>query len=396
MSSGPPADGFEADGGAIEPDATEADAEDAEARADATEGEAEDSDANATDADAEADADTRAEVDADAADTTDAHDPLAGIDLNDAATAKDAWLELSVAADHEAVEAVSEILSRAAPGGTSVEPAFELVEDGLAARIDIARPALVRAYLPVLSPAAVRDAVAQADRELGHLQAFGLRPIGDLSTRLVRETDWANAWKAHFPVLRVGQRIVIRPTWRRHRRLPGDVVLALDPGMAFGTGLHPTTRLCLASLESLADRGLIAGARIADIGSGSGILSIAAGMLGAKSILAVDIDPIAVEASAANARRNRLGRVVRAREGSAPTGEGPFDVVLANLVASLLVLLADGLLADLRPGGTLLASGIFINREAEVVAAFESRGLAVARRWSEGDWAALEAVRPVA
>jgi ribosomal protein L11 methyltransferase len=320
--------------------------------------------------------------------------PLDGIDLAAAAAAKDAWLELSVASDHEAVEAVSEILSRAAPGGTSVEPAYELVEDGLAARIDIARPALVRAYLPVLSAAAVRDAVAQADRELGHLQAFGLRPIGDLSARIVHEADWANAWKVHFPVLRVGQRIVIRPTWRRHKRQPGDVVLALDPGMAFGTGLHPTTRLCLAALESLADRGAIEGARITDIGSGSGILAIAAGLLGAASVLAVDVDPIAVEASGANARRNKLARVIRAREGSAPTGEGPFDIVLANLIASLLVQLVDGLVADLRPGGTLLASGIFANREAEVVAAFESRGLQIARRYTEGDWVALEALRP--
>jgi len=322
------------------------------------------------------------------------HDLLDGIDLAAAAAAKGAWLELSVAADHEAVEAVSEILSRAAPGGTSVEPAFELIEDGLAARVDIARPAMVRAYLPVLSASAVRDATAQADRELGHLQAFGLRPIGDLSARLVHEADWANAWKVHFPVLRVGERIVIRPTWRRHKRQAGDVVLALDPGMAFGTGLHPTTRLCLAALESLADRGAIEGARVVDVGSGSGILSIAAGLLGARSILAVDVDPIAVEASAANARRNKLTRRIRAREGSAPTGEGPFDIVLANLIASLLVVLADGLVEDLRPGGTLLASGIFANREAEVVAAFEARGLVIARRYNEGDWVALEVVRP--
>jgi len=194
-------------------------------------------------------------------------------------------------------------------------------------------------------------------------------------------------------VLRVGRRIVIRPSWRRHRRAPDDVVLALDPGMAFGTGLHPTTRLCLASLESLADRGALAGARVLDVGSGSGILSIAAARLGAASVLAVDVDPIAVEASAANVRRNRLACRVRVREGSAPTGERPFDVVLANLIASLLVQLADGLVADLRPGGTLLASGIFANREAEVVAAFASHGLAIARRWSEGDWVALEAMR---
>jgi ribosomal protein L11 methyltransferase len=321
-------------------------------------------------------------------------DPLAGLDLAAAAATMGAWLELSVAADHEAVEAVSEILSRAAPSGTSVEPAFDLVEDGLAARVDTARPALVRAYLPVLAPGPVRAAVEQADRELGHLQAFGLRPIGDLRTRLVHEADWANAWKAHFPVLRVGQRIVIRPTWRRHRRQPGDVVLALDPGMAFGTGLHPTTRLCLAALESLADRGAVAGARVLDVGSGSGILSIAAGLLGAASVLAVDVDPIAVEASSANARRNRLARRIRVREGSAPSGEGPFDLVLANLIASLLVTLADGLREDLRPGGTLLASGIFADREAEVAAAFGARGLSVARRWAEGDWVALEAVRP--
>ena len=331
--------------------------------------------------------------------------PLTGIDLDAAAATPGSWLELSVAADHEAVEAVSEILARAAPGGTSVEPAFELVDEGLGARVDFARPAMVRAHLPVLDVAAIRTAVARVDRDLGHLQAFGMRPIGDLAAAIVLEADWANAWKAHFPVLRIGRRIVIRPTWRRHRRQPDDVVLALDPGMAFGTGLHPTTRLCLAALESIADRGLLGrrgadggadggAARVLDVGSGSGILSIAAAKLGAASVLAVDVDPIAVEASAANARRNRLSRLVNAREGSAPSGEGPFDVVLANLIASLLITLADGLVADLRPGGTLIASGIFVTREEAVVEAFAARGLQVASRWAEGDWVALELRRP--
>jgi len=304
-----------------------------------------------------------------------------------------AWLELAVEADVEAVEAVSEILGRVAPDGTSVEPGFELTDEGLGARLDPTRPAIVRAYLPARGGAALETAVAGVTEALGHLQAFGLRPIGELRTRIVDEADWAEAWKAHFPVLRVGHRIVVRPTWRRHRREPGDVVLALDPGMAFGTGLHPTTRLCLAAIESLADRGVLAGTRTLDVGCGSGILAIAAVRLGASTALGVDIDPIAIEATVANARRNRLARRVRALVGSLPSGERAFDVVLANLIAGVLIPLATTLHDELVPGGTLLASGIIADREPEVRVAFEAAGLAVRARSIEGDWIALEAVR---
>ncbi len=309
------------------------------------------------------------------------------------------WVELSVAADIEAVEAVSEILTRFAPGGTSVEPGFGLIDEGLGAVVDRTKPAIVRAYLPGLDPAAVESAIWDATTALGHLQAFGLRPIGDLQTRLVHEDDWAESWKSHFPVLRVGRRLVIRPTWRRHTKHPDDVVLSLDPGMAFGTGLHPTTRLCLGALEILADEGLLARglgrggtARVVDVGCGSGILAIAAAKLGAREILAVDTDPIAVEATVANARRNAQTRKLGVRQGSVPTGEGPFDLVLANLIASLLVQLAGPLRAELTPGGRILASGIFRDREGDVCAAFEAAGLRLGRRWAEEDWVALEAI----
>jgi ribosomal protein L11 methyltransferase len=309
------------------------------------------------------------------------------------------WIELSVAADIEAVEAVSEILTRHAPGGTSVEPGFGLVDEGLGAVVDPSRPAIVRAYLPGVDAAGARQAIEEAAKALGHLQAFGLRPIGELAIRLVREAAWAEAWKSHFPVLRVGRRLVIRPTWRRHRRQPGDVVLSMDPGMAFGTGLHPTTRLCLAALETLADEGLLAGApgsggaRVLDVGCGSGILAIAAGKLGARELLGVDPDPIAVEATAANARLNGLSRRIHVRRGSVPTGEPAFNLVLANLIASLLVQLAPALRAEMAPGARLLASGIFHDREGDVRAAFETAGLTLARRWAEEDWVALEATR---
>jgi ribosomal protein L11 methyltransferase len=271
------------------------------------------------------------------------------------------WVEISVEADSEAVEAVSEILGRVAPSGTSVEPGFELVDEGLGARVDAARPAIVRAYVEATDPEAVERTIEEVTQALGHLQAFDLRPIGEVTARLVDEADWAEEWKRHFPVLRVGRRLVIRPTWRRHRAANDEVVLALDPGMAFGTGLHPTTRLCLAALEGLADRGALDGRHLLDVGCGSGILAIAGVRLGAASGLGVDTDPIAVEATAANARRNRISDRIRAREGTLPTGEGPFEVVVANLIASLLARLAGVLRAELAPGGTLLASGIFVD-----------------------------------
>jgi ribosomal protein L11 methyltransferase len=305
-----------------------------------------------------------------------------------------AWLELAVEADLEAVEAVSEILGRVASGGTTVEPAFDLVEEGLGARVDPTRPATVRGYVPARDPAAAEAAAAEVADALGHLQAFGLRTIGDLQTRIIHEEDWAAAWKAYFPVLRIGRRLVIRPTWRRHRRQPDDVVIAMDPGMAFGTGLHPTTRLCLAALEPLAEDGTLADARILDVGCGSGVLAVAALLLGGASAVGVDIDPIAIESTLANARRNGLTRRVTARVGSLPTGDPPVDVVLANLIAGVLVPLAPLLHDALRPGGTLIASGIFIDREAEVRAAFEAAGLVVGDRTAEGEWIALRAERP--
>jgi ribosomal protein L11 methyltransferase len=293
-----------------------------------------------------------------------------------------------VEADSEAVEAVSEILARVAPGGTTIEPGFELVDEGLGARIDPNRPATVRAYVPAFDAAATQRATATVAEALGHLQAFGLRPIGDLRTRVVNEADWATAWQEHFHVLHLGRRLVIKPSWRRHRRVDDQVVIDLDPGMAFGTGLHPTTRLCLQALEDRAERGPLG--RVLDVGCGSGILSIAAVKLGGTRALGLDIDPVAIEATLANARHNRVGKRVRAREGSIPSGEGPFDTVLANLIAGVLIEIAAELAAELAPGGTVIGSGIFIDREAATRGSLEAAGFEITGRWAESDWVALE------
>jgi len=317
---------------------------------------------------------------------------------DDGTSAAGTWLELEIECDQEAVEAVSEILSRATSGGVSVEQPFRTEQEGLAAEPIPGAPATVRAYVPALDLAEAESAIADVRARLGHLTAFELRPIGGLQVREVHEEDWASAWKEHFPVMRVGRHFVIKPTWREYDPAPADLIIALDPGMAFGTGLHPTTRLCLAGLEEWAEAGLVAGASVLDVGSGSGVLAVGAALLGAGPVLAVDTDPIAVAATEENAARNEVA--VTAARGSVPVDGGPFDLVLANLVASVLVSLADHLAASVQPGdgtpgsgGRLLASGIFADREAEVRDAFGEAGLRVVGRRQETDWVALDAER---
>lgn len=316
------------------------------------------------------------------------------------------WLELSVQVDNEAVEAVSELMARYGyNGGVVVEPAWTPGGEGPEFSYDAARPSVVKTYLPL--DAQAEDTRQRIEQALWHLGQ--MRPVGQLQARTVEEEDWANAWKQHYSVLRVGERTVVVPSWLEHAAAPGDVVLNLDPGMAFGTGLHPTTQLCLRLLE----RHALPGRRVLDLGTGSGILAIAAAKLGAGPVLALDNDPVAVEVAAENIARNGVAGAVRAAEGSLGAGtamghwltgdfgEGAgeqaaataparqFDLIAANLIAKVLVILAADLAAALAPGGVLVSSGIIDTREADVAAAFEAAGLRQAERHVEGEWVAL-------
>jgi ribosomal protein L11 methyltransferase len=172
-------------------------------------------------------------------------------------------------------------------------------------------------------------------------------------------------------------------------------VIKLDPGMAFGTGLHPTTRLCLQGIEAWHEQNLMGDARVLDVGTGSGILAIACARLGG-SVLAIDIDPLSIETTVHNAELNSLSEVIRAQQGSLPLPEPrQFHLVVANLIAGVLIDLAEHLYASTWPDGRMLASGVFHEREAEVVAAFEAAGFSMIGRRADGDWLALEATRGV-
>lgn len=300
------------------------------------------------------------------------------------------WLELSVEADVEAVEAVSEILGRIAEG-TAVQPTRLLRDpaDELAAREDPTAPFVVTAH--VADGPDARHAVDAIERALWHLQAFGLRPVGDLRVREVDDADWTDAWKRHYVSQRIG-RVVIVPSWVAHDAAPGDAVVTLDPGMAFGTGLHPTTRACLGLLQEVEPMP----ARILDVGCGSGVLALAALRLGASSAVGYDTDALAVEAARANAERNGLAEQLDVRHGSLPdAAEERFPLVLANLVAALLVDLAPRLAAHVETGGVLVAGGIVAGRADEVIEALRAAGLDLAEKRDDGEWVALrlEAVR---
>jgi ribosomal protein L11 methyltransferase len=300
------------------------------------------------------------------------------------------WLELTVEADVEAVEAVSEVLGRVA-AGTAVRPTRLIRDPGdeLSAREDPSAPYEVTAHIP--DDESASEAVKATERALWHLQAFGLRPVGELRVRGVDDANWLERWKEGYATQRIGS-VVIVPSWLDEPLGPDEVAVRLDPGMAFGTGLHPTTRGCLTLLQQTGPMP----PRVLDVGSGSGILALAALRLGAGWVDCLDTDAEAVRSTLANAQANGLADRLTAAEGtllSAPAG-APYPLVLGNLVAAVLVELAPRLVAHLARGGTLIAGGIIMERQDEVEAALRSAGLVVAERIRDGDWVSLRGQRP--
>ncbi len=300
------------------------------------------------------------------------------------------WIEVTLRVDGEAAEVTAELLQKYGYQGVAIEhegiPPDKLDEDQIPPPTHLA----VRAYIPDDSRA--DETKTQLEQALGYMNM--MYPMPTPIYRMVEETDWAEAWKAHYHPLRIGRRLVIRPLWTEVELGADDVEVALDPGMAFGTGTHPTTQLCLEAIEALMPLGV----NVLDLGTGSAILAIAAAKLGAASVLALDIDPIAVEAAAKNVEQNGVSDKITVQEGSLSsviTSARRFDFMLCNILARIIIQMCDEHLGDtIRPGGLGIFSGIIVDQADDVEAALRKTGLDPYARRIQGDWVVIEARRP--
>ncbi|WP_418790696.1 50S ribosomal protein L11 methyltransferase [Phosphitispora sp. TUW77] len=308
------------------------------------------------------------------------------------------WREISVETEPEAVEAVCAILINCGAAGVSIEDPY-LVKKHIAENVWDAYEfsddminreyVLVNAYLPV--DIRLDERISLLRERLNELDSdFFPGAIRGTGFSQVREEDWANSWKAFYKPVSISKRIVIKPTWEDYQKKPGELVIALDPGMAFGTGTHPTTVMCLRFLEDIIHGGEI----VLDIGTGSGILAIAAGLLGAGEVRAVDYDLVAVTAAAENVALNKLDHKIKVMEGNLLDGvSGQTDILIANIVADVIIRLCPDAVRVLNKGGLFIASGIIDIRSEEVLEAAREAGFVIKEVGREGEWVSFLAAR---
>lgn len=300
------------------------------------------------------------------------------------------WLEVSVTTDGEAAEAIAEVLQPLAYSNSVV---LEQKADANSLEEDALEP-----YVTVKIFRPGNEDTPEFRRRVEEILYFLglLYPIPAPVFRELQEEDWANAWKDHYRPFRVGKRLWIQPSWVENGYVteggdyvrPGDIVLTLDPGMAFGTGLHPTTQLCLQAAEMV----IRPGHRVLDVGTGSGILAIAAARLGASQMLAVDTDPIAVQAAQENAALNHVQDAITVLTGSlGVVPAGKWDVIFVNILAPVIIKLLtnDGLMNYLGDSGRVIFSGIIDQQLPDVEAALSQAGGAIQQKLFIRDWATL-------
>ncbi|MEX1019763.1 MAG: 50S ribosomal protein L11 methyltransferase [Litorilinea sp.] len=315
----------------------------------------------------------------------------------------DEVLEISVVVDSEAAEAVSELFNRynggdydsdseagEAAGGGAVIEATGFDDDQRP--LQEGHQLVVKTYF---KPGPRGEEIRQKIEE-GLWRLSLIYPMPEPQVRVIREEDWAHAWKKFYKPMRIGARILLKPSWEAAETQPDDIVIELDPGMAFGTGMHPSTRLCIAALEDCVEPGQ----EMLDVGTGSGILAVVAIKLGAARVFATDIDPLAVRVTRENAALNGLAidadGPIHVEQGSVPAGMAHrFPVVVANILPNILIKLMDSaygnppLTEPLAPGGIIIMAGIIEEHAPEVIETAARYGLNLVDTKRESDWVAL-------
>lgn len=304
------------------------------------------------------------------------------------------WIEVNVAVTHEAVEAVADMLTSIGSKGVAIEDP-QLINDlrnsGTWELCDIPEQentevVTVSAYYA--DDEKLEKRLAEIDEQLALIEErIGKYRFGNTRFRKVSEQDWANEWKQYFHVTHVGKSLVIKPSWEKYAPKEGEHVIEIDPGMAFGTGTHHTTNMMMERLEKV----ITPDSTVFDVGTGSGILAIAAAMLGAKSVKAVDIDAVAVRVAKENVADNGLSDQIEVRKGDLLHGtEGKADVIIANIIADIVIMLLQDIPQKLNDDGVLLASGIIEERMPDVEAAAQAQGLYVDAVDHRGGWVVMQ------
>lgn len=303
-----------------------------------------------------------------------------------------AWLEVSLVADGEMAEAISEVLARYVSGGVVIESTQ--IADDLNGAGRATGPLKISGYLQVDDQLEI--AKQKLQEALWHLGQ--IRPVPEINFRPVANLDWSEIWKEHFQPVQIGQKLTIIPVWM-DADMDHRIAIKIDPGMAFGTGTHPTTQMCLEILTNLLDSGRAenkSSVSMIDVGCGSGILGIAALKLGVSAVLGVDLDTEAVEAARQNAHINgvfehlelSVGSLTEIKAGNYSISSG--QLVIANILAPVIInLLEEGLGEIVTAGGKLILSGILADQVQEVETAIQAAGMRLIQKEQSGDWIAL-------
>ncbi|WPC42512.1 50S ribosomal protein L11 methyltransferase [Clostridium sp. JS66] len=305
------------------------------------------------------------------------------------------WIEVSIVTSSEAVEAVTGILYNTEVKGVSIEDPediefkkkhpgdWDYFDESL---LNVKEGAIIKGYYKQNEK--LDGYLRYIKDSINDLEKFGIdKGKGLITVCKVNEEDWENNWKKYYKPTKVGERVVVKPIWEEYSKKDDELVVELDPGMAFGTGTHETTRMCIKALEKYVKPE----SKVFDIGTGSGILAITAAKLKSKEVIGVDLDPVAVKSASENVKYNDVDNIKILHGNLMEVVQGKADIVVANIIADVIIFLTDGVKDFIVPGGRFICSGIILDRKDDVVSKLESSGFNIEEVNVDGEWVCIVA-----